>query len=209
MGKFIANKENKTLGLALRICLIVTWLMTNISVFVLLSGFANFDKGALDSKNPDKQKTAQEVLKIIGDLGSKTTLYYVTFGLIAVCLALAVISRYKTKTVSYVFKIIFLLFSISTMAGGFEFLSALRSCKGLSALSATGTSKDAVAQALSSAGFSGNAADTANILTSKEQVGNALGGYLIPLFVLFVIMITSIHCLVKKKDPNAKSSSEE
>lgn len=204
MGKYIANKENKTLGLALRICLIVTWVMSNISIYVMATGLKNIEKDGLNEDN-----IGVRVIKILGDFGDKTTLYYVTFGMLIACLILAVVSKYKTKTVSYVFKIIFLLFSISTMAGGFEFLSALRSCKGLSALSATGTSKDAVATALSSAGFSGNAADTANILTSKEQVGNALGGYLIPLFVLFVIMITSIHCLIKKKDPNAKSSSSE
>jgi len=33
----IANKENKTLGLALRICLIATWVMSCISVFVLMT----------------------------------------------------------------------------------------------------------------------------------------------------------------------------
>ena len=205
MGKFIANKENKTLGLALRICLIVTWLMTNISVFVLLSGFANFDK----AKNPDKQKTAQEVLKIIGDLGSKTTLYYVTFGLIAVCLALAVISRYKTPLVSFIFKIVGLGFALLFMGAGMNYIGALSSCKGLSNLTVDGTSTEAVQTALSSAGFSGDAAETAKILTNQDELFLAIAGYIFPIIILFILTITSIHCLVKKKDPNAKSSSSE
>ena len=209
MGKFIANKENKTLGLALRICLIVTWLMTNISVFVLLSGFANFDKGALDSKNPDKQKTAQEVLKIIGDLGSKTTLYYVTFGLIAVCLALAVISRYKTTLVSFIFKIVGLGFALLFMGAGMNYIGALSSCKGLSNLTVDGTSTEAVQAALSSAGFSGDAAETAKILTNQDEFFLAIAGYIFPIIILFILAITSIHCLVKKKDPNQKGGSEE
>ena len=200
----IANKENKTLGLALRICLIATWVMSCISIFVMMTGLKNIQTDGLDKDN-----VGVRLVRIVGDFGDKTTLYYVTFGMLIACLVLAVVSKYKTKTVSYIFKIIGLGISVIAMASGFEYISALRSCKGLPALLVTSTSKDAVATALSSAGFSGNAADTANILTSKEQVGNALGGYLIPLFVLFVIMITSIHCLVKKKDPNAKSSSEE
>lgn len=209
MEEELMNKTNKNLGLAMRIAIIVTWIMTNISVFVLLSGFANFDKGALDSKNPDKQKTAQEVLKIIGDLGSKTTLYYVTFGLIAVCLALAVISRYKTTLVSFIFKIVGLGFALLFMGAGMNYIGALSSCKGLSNLTVDGTSTEAVQAALSSAGFSGDAAETAKILTNKDEALAAFGGYIFPILILFILMITSIHCLVKKSDPNNKGSIEK
>lgn len=206
---FIANKENKNLNLALRICLIVTWVMTNISVFVLLSGFANFDKGALDSKNPDKQKTAQEVLKIIGDLGSKTTLYYVTFGMLFACLVLAIVSRYKTTIVSFVFKILSIGLAILIMGSGLNYISALGSCKGLSNLTVDGTSTEAVQAALSSAGFSGDAAETAKILTNQDELFLAIAGYIFPIIILFILAITSIHCLVKKKDPNNKNGGSE
>ena len=144
------------------------------------------------------------LVRIVGDFSDKTTLYYVTFGMLIACLVLAVVSKYKTKTVSYIFKIIGLGISVIAMASGFEYISALRSCKGLPALSVTSTSKDAVAQALSSAGFSGNAAQTAGILTSKEQGSDLFGGYFFPLLILFILLITSIHCLVKKNDPNQK-----
>ena len=190
------NKNNKMLGLAMRIAIIVTWVMTNISVFVLLSGFANFDKGALDPKNPDKQKTAQEVLKIIGDLGSKTTLYYVTFGLIAVCLALAVISRYKTPLVSFIFKIVGLGFALLFMGAGMNYIGALSSCKGLSNLTVNGTSTEAVQTALSSAGFSGDAAETAKILTNQDELFLAIAGYIFPIIILFILTITPFPFLI-------------
>ncbi len=195
----IANKENKTLGLALRICLIATWVMSCISVFVLMTGLKNIQTDGLDKDN-----VGVRLVRIVGDFGDKTTLYYVTFGMLIACLVLAVVSKYKTKTVSYIFKIIGLGISVIAMASGFEYISALRSCKGLPALSVTSTSKDAVAQALSSAGFSGNAAQTAGILTSKEQGSDLFGGYFFPLLILFILLITSIHCLVKKNDPNQK-----
>ena len=195
----IANKENKTLGLALRICLIATWVMSCISVFVLMTGLKNIQTDGLDKDN-----VGVRLVRIVGDFGDKTTLYYVTFGMLIACLVLAVVSKYKTKTVSYIFKIVGLGISVIAMASGFEYISALRSCKGLPALSVTSTSKDAVAQALSSAGFSGNAAQTAGILTSKEQGSDLFGGYFFPLLILFILLITSIHCLVKKNDPNQK-----
>ena len=195
----IANKENKTLGLALRICLIATWVMSCISVFVLMTGLKNIQTDGLDKDN-----VGVRLVRIVGDFGDKTTLYYVTFGMLIACLVLAVVSKYKTKTVSYIFKIIGLGISVIAMVSGFEYISALRSCKGLPALSVTSTSKDAVAQALSSAGFSGNAAQTAGILTSKEQGSDLFGGYFFPLLILFILLITSIHCLVKKNDPNQK-----
>ncbi len=195
----IANKENKTLGLALRICLIATWVMSCISVFVLMTGLKNIQTDGLDKDN-----VGVRLVRIVGDFGDKTTLYYVTFGMLIACLVLAVVSKYKTKTVSYIFKIIGLGISVIAMVSGFEYISALRSCKGLPALSVTSTSKDAVAQALSSAGFSGNAAQTAGILTSKEQGSDLFVGYFFPLLILFILLITSIHCLVKKNDPNQK-----
>ena len=195
----IANKENKTLGLALRICLIATWVMSCISVFVLMTGLKNIQTDGLDKDN-----VGVRLVRIVGDFGDKTTLYYVTFGMLIACLVLAVVSKYKTKTVSYIFKIVGLGISVIAMVSGFEYISALRSCKGLPALSVTSTSKDAVAQALSSAGFSGNAAQTAGILTSKEQGSDLFGGYFFPLLILFILLITSIHCLVKKNDPNQK-----
>ena len=66
------NKENKTLNLALRIAIIVTWLMSNISLFVLLSGFSNFDTSGID-KDSSKSLIAERLLNIIGDIAGNTT----------------------------------------------------------------------------------------------------------------------------------------
>ena len=85
------NKENKTLNLAFRICLILTWVMSNISVVALLTGFKNIETDGLD----------------------------------------------------------------------------------------------------------------------KEAAGNALVAYMLPIFILFILTITTIHCLVKKSDPNNKNSGSE
>ena len=84
------NKENKTINLALRIALIVTWVMSNISVFVLMTGLKN-----IETEGIDKDNIGERMLKIIGDFGSKTTLYYVTMVMIGACLILAIVTRYK------------------------------------------------------------------------------------------------------------------
>ncbi len=198
------NKENKNINLALRICLIVTWIMSNISLFVLFSGLANIETEGLDKDN-----IGERLLKVISDFSSKTTLYYVTMAMLVVCLVLAVISRYKTTIVSYIFKLLSLLLSLVMMIGGVTYVGALRECSGLSGLVVNGTSKEAVEAALSSANFSGDASKIAETLTNKDEAAAAFAGYLFPIFILFVLMITSIHCLVKKSDPNNKGSIEK
>ena len=95
------------------------------------------------------------------------------------------------------------------MISGFDYIGALSSCKGLSGAAANGTSKEAVTQALTSAGFSGNASETAKMLTDKDAAANALVAYMLPIFILFILTITTIHCLVKKSDPNNKNSGSE
>ncbi|MBP1537528.1 MAG: hypothetical protein ILA17_06640 [Ruminococcus sp.] len=200
----IMNKENKTLNLAFRICLILTWVMSNISFFAMMTGFKNIETDGLNEKN-----IAERMLKIIGDFGSKTVFYYITFGMLAACVVLAIVTRYKTKLVSYIFRLLGLVLALMTMISGFDYIGALSSCKGLSGIAANGTSKEAVTQALTSAGFSGNASETAKMLTDKDAAGGALAAYILPIIVLFILTITTIHCLVKKKDPNNKNGGSE
>lgn len=194
------NKENKTLNLALRIAIIVTWLMSNISLFVMLSGFSNVDTNGLDKNN-----VGERLLKVIGDIAGNTTFYYVTFAMLCICLVLAVITRYKTRLVSYIFKILGLVISLMAVGGGFEYIGALGSCKGLSNLAIDGTSTEAVQSALSSAGLTDNVENVAKTLTNSDEAAAAIAGYIFPIFILFILMITSIHCLVKKSDPNNKN----
>ena len=197
------NKENKILHLAFRISIIVTWVMTNISLFMLISGFKNLDTKDLNEKN-----FGERLLKIIGDFADKTTLYYVTMALICVCLVLCILTRYKTRLVSYIFRIVGLVFSLIVVIGGVEYISAVGSCKGLS-LEVAGTKTEEIASALSSAGMTDNVDHVAKVLTDKNEVGAAFGGYLIPMFILFILAITSIHCLVKRSDPNKAGGSED
>ncbi len=178
--------------------------MSNISFFAMMTGFKNIETDGLDKDN-----IAERMLKIIGDFGSKTVFYHITFGMLAACVVLALVTRYKTKLVSYIFRLLSLLFVIMSMASGFEYLSAVNSCKGITGVAANGTSTEAVTQALASSSFSGNAAETAKMLTNKDAVGNALAAYILPIIVLFILTIKTIHCLVKKSDPNKKGSSEE
>ena len=197
------NKENKTLNLALRICLIVTWIMSNLSLFVLFSGLKNIETEGLDKDN-----VGERMLKIISDFSDKTTLYYVTMAMLAGCLVLAVITRYKTRLVSYIFKILGLGISLMTMISGLEYVGAIRECKGLSNLVISGTSTDAVRDALASANFSGDAEKIAKTLTNSDEAASAILGYFLPILILFILMITSIHCLVKKSDPNNANTAE-
>lgn len=198
------NKTNKNLGLAMRIAIIATWIMSNINLFAILSGFKNVDTNGLDKDN-----IGDRLLKVLSDFASKTTLYYVTFGMIFACLVLAVVSRYKTTLVSFVFKIVGLGFALIFMGGGLEYIGALSSCKGLTNLTIEGTSTEAVQAALSSAGLSDDVEKVAKTLTNKDEALAAFGGYIFPILILFILMITSIHCLVKKSDPNNKGSIEK
>ncbi|MBO5576390.1 MAG: hypothetical protein J5956_08885 [Ruminococcus sp.] len=196
------NKDNKILGLAMRFCIIITWIVCNISLFVMLTGMKNVDVDGMDKDN-----AAERMLKVIGDFGDKTTLYYVTFGMLIICLVLAVLSKYKTGKGAFIAKIVFLFMSVYSAFGGFEYLKALSDVKGIK-LAVSGTSTDAITKALSDAGYSGNAESVAKTLGDKDAASALIAGYFFPLLVLFVLMITSIHCLVKKKDPNCTQSSE-
>ena len=198
------NKTNKNLGLAMRIAIIATWIMSNINLFAILSGFKNVDTNGLDKDN-----IGDRLLKVLSDFASKTTLYYVTFGMIFACLVLAVVSRYKTTLVSFIFKIVGLGFALIFMGAGLEYIGALSSCKGLTNLTIEGTSTEAVQAALSSAGLSDDVEKVAKTLTNKDEALAAFGGYIFPILILFILMITSIHCLVKKSDPNNKGSIEK
>ncbi len=196
------NKDNKTLGLVMRLCIIVTWIMCNVSMFYMTTGLKNIETDGLDKDN-----IGERLLRIIGDFADKTTLYYVTFGMILVCLVLAVLSKYKTGKVAFIGKIVALATCAYSAFGGFEYLKALADTKGLK-LAVSGTSTDAITKALSDAGYSGNAENLAKTLTDKDTASALVAGYFFPIIVLFILTITSIHCLVKKKDPNNTQSSE-
>lgn len=196
------NKDNKILGLAMRFCIIITWIMCNISLFVMLTGIKN-----VDVEGMDKDNAAERMLKVVGDFGDKTTLYYVTFGMLIICLVLAVLSKYKTGKVAFIAKIVFLFLSVYAAFGGFEYIKALSDLEGVK-LNVSGTSVEAITKALTDANFSGNAESVAKTLGDKNALGSLVSGYFFPILVLFVLTITSIHCLVKKKDPNSTQSSE-
>ena len=191
------NKDNKALHISLRVCLIVTWLMSNVSFVMLAMGLKNINIEGLDKDN-----VVDRILEVIGDIGNNTTFYYVTMAMVGVCLLLSILTRYKTSIVSFAAKIIFLAFSFYTMITGLTYVNALGSLGGVTGLSVSGTSTEAMQSALEASSFSGDAAKVAEILTNKDEAGNGLAGYFLPIFVLFVLVITSIHCLVKRSDPN-------
>ena len=198
------NKENKTLNIALRVCIILTWIMSNVSFFGTMMGMKNINIDGLNENN-----ITERLLEVLGDIGSNTYFYYITMGMVGACLLLAILTRYKTRMVSFIFKIVFLGFTLITMIGGIGYVNALGQCSGLSNLTITGTSADAIKASLTAANFSGDAAKVAETLTNKDEAGAALAGYFMPLFVLFVLVITSIHCLVKRNDPNNKGGNQE
>jgi len=198
------NTDNKNLNLALRIMLIATWVMSNISIFAIFSGLKN-----VDTKGLDKDNVAERLLNVISDFASKTIFYYITFGMVAVCLVLAVITRYKTRMVSYVFKILTLGLTLMIFVSGFEYVGALSACKGLSNLTFSGTSQESVAAALASGGLTKDVDSVASTLVNKDAAAAALGAYIVPILILFILMITSIHCLAKKSDPNAPAGGNE
>ncbi|MBR6103379.1 MAG: hypothetical protein IKP95_13210 [Ruminococcus sp.] len=196
------NKENKMLNIALRVMIFLTFIASIVSLGMLGKGLSNLKTDGLDTNN-----VGERMLDIIADIAGSVTFYYVVTAMTAVCLVLAIITRYKTRLVSYVFKIIFLALTLFGMIAGTEYIGAVRSCADAANLSFSGTDSASVAAALTSGGVS-DAENIAKILTNKDEAASALGGYMLPIMVFFVLMITSIHCLVKRNDPN-KAGSEE
>ena len=191
------NKENKNLNLALRILIIATWIMSNVSFFMLMTGMKNINTDGLDKDN-----VGERLFAVLGDFADKVSLYYVVLGMTAACLVLSFITRYKTTLLSFVFKLLALGVTLAGIISGLPYVGAIGKCKGLAELSVASFDQDSVEAALTAGGFSGNASEVAETLIDKDAAGGAVVGYIIPIMFLFILVITSIHCLVKRRDPN-------
>ena len=191
------NKENKNINLALRILIILTWVMSNISVFMLATGLKNIQTEGLDKDN-----VSERLFAVIGDFANKVTFYYVVLGMTAACLVLSIVTRYKTTLLSFVFKLLTLGVTLASIIAGLPYVNAIGKCKGLSDLTVTAFDQNSVEAALTAGGFSGNPTEVAETLIDKDAAGGAVVGYIIPIMFLFILVITSIHCLVKRRDPN-------
>ena len=192
------NKTNKGLNVILRLLIIVTWIASNISIVMLSSGIKNIETEGLSAEN-----TGERLLKIISDFAGNTIYYYVTLGLLGGCLFFAILTRYKTRIVSYIFKILALGIALLSMLAGLDYVNAISACKGLNNLVVTGTDAASVASSLSAAGLTENVDQIAKTLTDSNESGAAVAGYFFPVIILFILVITSIHCLAKHSDPNA------
>ncbi|MBR4555527.1 MAG: hypothetical protein IKO27_08070 [Ruminococcus sp.] len=196
------NKTNKNFNLALRICIILTWIMSNVSFFMIVSGFKDVKLEGLDKDN-----VAERLLDVITSFAKNTTFYYVVLVMTVVCFILAVLTRYKTTIVSFIFKILSLGLTILILVSGMEYIGALRSCKDLADVTFSGHDAASVAATLTDAGIA-DAQKVADTLTNPDAAAAALGAYLIPIIILFILFITSLHCLIKRNDPNNRGGNE-
>lgn len=197
------NKTNKNLNLALRILIILSWIMSNVSLFMMITGVKNINTDGLDKDN-----VGERLLDVVSDFAKNTTFYYVVLGMTACCLVLAIVTRYKTKMVSYVFKIIALVITVLSQIAGITYIGALGELKNVT-VKFSGTSKDAIVAGLKEAGVSGDVDSIAATLLNNNEAAATLGAYMLTIIVLFILMITSIHCLVKREDPNNIENSGE
>ena len=202
-GGMIMNKTNKNLNLALRILIILSWIMSNVSLFMMITGVKNINTDGLDKDN-----VGERLLDVVSDFAKNTTFYYVVLGMTACCLVLAIVTRYKTKMVSYVFKIIALVITVLSQIAGITYIGALGELKNVT-VKFSGTSKDAIVAGLKEAGVSGDVDSIAATLLNNNEAAATLGAYMLTIIVLFILMITSIHCLVKREDPNNIENSGE
>ena len=193
------NKENKTLNLALRIGIILTWIMSNVSLFMIFSGLKNINTDGLNKDN-----VADRMLDVISGFAKNTSLYYVVIGMTGACLLLSIVTRYKTSIVSFIFKILSIGFTLLCLITGTEYINALRSCKDLADGAFSGHDAASVAATLTEAGVA-DAEAIAKTLTDPDKAAAALGAYLFPILIFFILTITSIHCLVKRSDPNNRN----
>ena len=168
-GGMIMNKTNKNLNLALRILIILSWIMSNVSLFMMITGVKNINTDGLDKDN-----VGERLLDVVSDFAKNTTFYYVVLGMTACCLVLAIVTRYKTKMVSYVFKIIALVITVLSQIAGITYIGALGELKNVT-VKFSGTSKDAIVAGLKEAGVSGDVDSIAATLLNNNEAAATLG----------------------------------
>ena len=208
------NKTNKNLNIALRVMIFASFIM----IFVL---WGSLFKAAGDTFSKDmnldglSSSEQTEVIverfffffdKFIGAFN----LYKVELVMLAVTAVLSILTRYKTRMVSFIFRTLALVLQAGIFFSGLALPQAFAKLGTYKDLAVSATDKDSLVQSLTDNGVT--AADVekiADTLTSQEEIANTLLAYLGVPFVLFILVITSIHCLAKRSDPNNPQSDND
>ena len=192
------NKTNKYLNIALRCGIIASFVLSIVSFGLMLGGLKNIDTNGLDKDN-----FVERFLAIINDMTGAAKVYIIVMIVLGITLILSVITRYKARLVSLVFRTLTLLICFVTFFGGLRVANALNTLGTYSDLNIVAHNKDTLIESLTANGVT--AADVTKIaddLTDKDSVAMVLAAYMIVPLLLFILICTSIHCLAKRKDPN-------
>ena len=208
------NKTNKYLNIALRVMIFASFIM----IFVLWGSLfkavgdtfsKDMDMNGLSSSEQTEaivERFLENIDKFIGAFN----LYKVELVMLAVTAVLSILTRYKTRAVSFVFRTLALVLQVGIFFSGLALPQAFSKLGTYKDLAISATDKDSLVQSLTDNGVTASDIDKiADTLTSQQEIGNTLLAYLGVPFVLFILVITSIHCLAKKSDPNNPQSDND
>lgn len=214
-GGIFMNKTNKYLNLALRCMIFLAFVMTIVLWAAAFNGFYETFKDSADeltklTGKEQETKIIETFLSGVNKFGSAFTLYIVEVIILAVTAVLSLLTRYKTRVVSFVFRTLTLILTAFIFFEGIGIPNAFKKLSTYTDLTITAHDKDSLIASLTAGGVS--SADVNSIsdaLANKEQIASTIMAYFIGPLFLFILVITSIHCLVKRNDPNNSAGSEE
>lgn len=208
------NKTNKYLNIVLRVMIFASFIM----IFVLWGSLFKaagdtFSKDMnLDGLSSSEQTEVivERFLENIDKFIGAFSLYKVELVMLAVTAVLSILTRYKTRMVSFIFRTLALVLQVGIFFSGLALPQAFSKLGTYKDLAISATDKDSLVQSLTDNGVTASDIDKiADTLTSQQEIGNTLLAYLGVPFVLFILVITSIHCLAKKSDPNNPQSDND
>ena len=199
------NKTNKYLNIALRCGIFVSFILACASFGMIIGSFKNLKVEGLDENN-----VVERILGIIPDMTGAFKVYTIVVIVLGITLVLSILTRYKARIVSLIFRPLTLLICFMTFVSGMPVANAFNKLATYSNLNITAHDKESLAASLTASGVSAD--DVTRIsedLSNKDNLLVVIGAYFIVPFLVFILVCTSIHCLVKSKDPNNKGESEE
>ncbi len=205
------NKTNKYLNIALRCMIFVSFVMMIVlwGAFFKAFGKAFVDSGVKIAGLSTEEQSRVIVEQFLGSLNEFTgafTLYYVELVFLCITALLSLLTRYKAKIVSFIFRTLTLLLTVLVFFGGAEVPMAISKLGNYSGLSITAHDKESLISSLTANGVSAADVDSiAATLSDKEQIGGTLVAYVFVPMLLFILVITSIHCLVKRSGVPAQT----
>lgn len=198
------STTNKRLDLIFRCGIFLSLILTVANQGIFLSGLKNIKIEGLDENN-----FIERFLGAVNDFSDGIVIYSITIGVLAVCTVLSLMTRYKARLTSMIFRTSALAVCTVSYLSGLTAERAVSKLTGYAGVTVSAAGRDSLMTCLSSQGVSAD--DVTFISDTLTDTGRLFSlcsaMFLIP-SVLAVLTVTSIHCFIKHSDPNAPASGE-